>query len=117
MLMAHRVYKMSMLKNPLFLAGIVTVIIIAVIVMLYRDVRGLRTSVIDVVREHNNAKTALDSHAKAIGDLRTVFIGDGGSYDDEEEISNASIEEMDHEMEDDFDDPEIKPDPSAKKKK
>lgn len=103
---------MSMFKNPLFFAAIVIVILIIVLVMLYRDVGNLRSSVINVVKEHNNAKSALDSHAKAIGDLRTVFMGDGGDeYDDEEDIPHLDeIEDMDE-------DPEIKPDPSAKKKK
>jgi hypothetical protein len=101
-----------MFKNPLFFAAIVIVILIIVLVMLYRDVGNLRSSVVDVVKQHNNAKNALDAHAKAIGDLRTVFMGDGeDAYDDEEDIPHMDIvEEMDE-------DPEIKPDPSAKKRK
>ncbi len=106
-----------MFKNPLFFAGIVIVIMVVVLVMMYRDVKGLRTSVVDVVREHNNAKTALDSHAKAIGDLRTVFMGDGeDAYEDEEQIPRISIHD-DEDMVAYDDDEEIQPDPSAATKK
>jgi hypothetical protein len=101
---------MSFFKSPVFFAIVAVTVIAIVIFMMYRDVKSLRTSVVDVVNEHNNAKHALDSHARAIGDLRKVFIGDD-MYDDEEEVQmdqDAMGAMIDGEG-DEFDDPEIKP--------
>ena len=115
-----------MFKNPAIYAVLCLVAIAVVVFLLYRRMSSLTNSVVDVVREHNNAKNALDMHAKAIGEMREMVSNDGhddyDDYDDEEMYSRGSdeineIDEIDGLDEiDDMDDPEIKPGPVIKKK-
>lgn len=118
-----------MFKNPVLYAALCLVALAIVVFLLYRRMSSLTNSVVDVVREHNNAKNALDTHAKAIGEMRELVKNDvyvdHDEYDDEEMYSRGSDEigeigeydEIDEIDEiDEMDDPEIKPDPAAKKK-
>lgn len=117
-----------MFRNPVIYAALCLVVLAVVVYLLYRRMSSLTNSVVDVVREHNNAKNALDTHAKAIGEMRELVKNDGyngyDGYDDEEMYSRGSDEIDDVEEIDDMeeidglveDDPEIKPDPVIKKK-
>ena len=120
-----------MFRNPVIYAALCLVVLAVVVFLLYRRMSSLTNSVVDVVREHNNAKNALDTHAKAIGEMRELVKNDDyngyDGYDDEEMYSRGSdeiddmdgldeiddVEEIDGLVEDD---PEIKPDPVIKKK-
>ena len=110
-----------MFRNPVIYAALCLVVLAVVVFLLYRRMSSLTNSVVDVVLEHNKAKNALDTHAKAIGEMRELVKNDGyngyDGYDDEEMYSRGSdeiddVEEIDLVM----DDPEIKPDPVIKKK-
>jgi hypothetical protein len=108
-----------MFINPVIYAALCLVALAVVVFLLYRRMTSLTNSVVDVVREHNNAKNALDNHAKAIGEMRELVKNDYDDYDDEEMYSRGSddlgeIDDLDEI--DEIDDPEIKPDPVIKKK-
>ena len=104
-----------MFKNPVIYAALCLVALAVVVFLLYRRMTSLTNSVVDVVREHNNAKNALDAHAKAIGEMRELA-NRGYEYDDEEMYSRGSDEIDEIDEIDELDDPEIKPDPVIKKK-
>jgi len=109
-----------MFKNPVIYAALCLVALAVVVFLLYRRMTSLTNSVVDVVREHNNAKNALDTHAKAIGEMREMMSSDDrdayDDYDDEEMYSRGPDEIDELDAMDEIDDPEIKPDPVIKKK-
>ena len=106
---------MAMLRNPVIYAALCLVVLAVVVFLMYRRMSNLTDSVVDVVREHNNAKNALDTHAKAIGEMRELVKNGYDDYGDEEMYSRASdeldeLDELDEIDEIDELDPEIKPD-------
>lgn len=63
--------------------GVITIVLVVVIVMIYRTVGSLKSSVFSVVEQHNNAKAVLDNHATVLRRIEGVLVEDDDEYDDE----------------------------------
>jgi hypothetical protein len=101
---------MSFLKSPYFPAVVCAIVIGIVIFMLFRDVSSVKSTVGDLVEQHNNAQKALETHTGAIKKLQETsstggaggpmsfppqLFGGSDGYGDEED------EDEDYEEEDD----------------
>ena len=85
---------MPELKSPMFIAGLViTTVFVVVIIMLYRTVSSLKSSVFAVVEQHNNAKGVLDSHDSALKRIEDVLVGDE-EYDDDDDDDDDDMPTM-----------------------
>jgi hypothetical protein len=101
---------MSFLKSPYFPAVVCAIVIGIVIFMLFRDVSSVKSTMGDLVEQHNNAQKALETHSGAIKKLQEtssnpgstggpmsfppqLFGGDG--YGDEEDEEDYEDEEDD----------------------
>jgi len=86
---------MADLKSPMLIAGIViTTVFIVVIVMMYRTVSSLKSSVFSVVEQHNNAKGILDNHESTLKRIEDVLIAGDDEYDDEDEDGMCTDEQQ-----------------------
>lgn len=82
---------MSFVKSPYFPAVICVIVLAIVFFMLFRDVNSMKSTMTDLVNQHNNAQKALENHSGAIKRLQDMghpmldeeeYDEDDGDYDE-----------------------------------